>query len=44
MAVHKLELELAGRKLTLETGRVAVSGSAGELKSNDAVRTAYLGY
>ena len=37
-------LAAAQRGYVLETGRVAVSGSAGELKSNDAVRTAYLGY
>jgi branched-chain amino acid transport system ATP-binding protein len=37
-------LAAARRGYVLETGRVAVAGSAGELKSNDAVRTAYLGY
>ena len=37
-------LTAARRGYVLETGRVAVSGSAGELRSNDAVRTAYLGY
>ena len=37
-------LAAAQRGYVLETGRVAVSGSAGELRSNDAVRTAYLGY
>ena len=37
-------LAAAQRGYVLETGRVAVSGSAAELKSNDAVRTAYLGY
>jgi branched-chain amino acid transport system ATP-binding protein len=37
-------LAAAQRGYVLETGRVAVAGSAGELKSNDAVRTAYLGY
>jgi branched-chain amino acid transport system ATP-binding protein len=37
-------LSAARRAYVLETGRVAVSGSAGELKSNDAVRSAYLGY
>jgi branched-chain amino acid transport system ATP-binding protein len=37
-------LGAAQRGYVLETGRVAVSGSAGELKTNDAVRTAYLGY
>ncbi|HEY1513464.1 MAG TPA: ABC transporter ATP-binding protein [Gaiellaceae bacterium] len=37
-------LAAAQRGYVLETGRVAVTGSAAELKSNDAVRTAYLGY
>jgi branched-chain amino acid transport system ATP-binding protein len=37
-------LAAAQRWYVLETGRVAVAGSAAELKSNDAVRTAYLGY
>jgi branched-chain amino acid transport system ATP-binding protein len=37
-------LAAAQRGYVLETGRVAVVGSAAELKSNDAVRTAYLGY
>src|SRR6185312_1028339 len=37
-------LAAAQRGYVLETGRVAVTGSAGELKSDDAVRTAYLGY
>jgi branched-chain amino acid transport system ATP-binding protein len=37
-------LAAAQRAYVLETGRIAVSGSAGDLKSNDAVRTAYLGY
>jgi len=37
-------LAAAQRGYLLETGRVAVAGSAAELKSNDAVRTAYLGY
>jgi branched-chain amino acid transport system ATP-binding protein len=37
-------LAAAGRGYVLETGRVAVAGSADELRSNDAVRTAYLGY
>jgi branched-chain amino acid transport system ATP-binding protein len=37
-------LSAAQRGYVLETGRVAVSGTAGELKSDDAVRTAYLGY
>jgi branched-chain amino acid transport system ATP-binding protein len=37
-------LTAAQRGYVLETGRVVVAGSAAELKSNDAVRTAYLGY
>jgi len=37
-------LGAAQRGYVLETGRVAVTGSAGELRSNAAVRTAYLGY
>jgi branched-chain amino acid transport system ATP-binding protein len=37
-------LTAAQRGYVLETGRVAVSGRADELKSNVAVRTAYLGY
>jgi branched-chain amino acid transport system ATP-binding protein len=37
-------LAAAGRGYVLETGRIAVAGSADELRSNDAVRTAYLGY
>jgi branched-chain amino acid transport system ATP-binding protein len=37
-------LAAAQRAYVLETGRVAVAGSAAELKSNEAVRTAYLGY
>jgi branched-chain amino acid transport system ATP-binding protein len=39
-----IALASAQRAYVLETGSVAVSGSADELKSNDAVRTAYLGY
>jgi branched-chain amino acid transport system ATP-binding protein len=37
-------LGAAQRGYVLETGRVAVAGNAGELKSNEAVRTAYLGF
>jgi branched-chain amino acid transport system ATP-binding protein len=37
-------LAAARRAYVLETGRVATSGDADELKSNDAVRSAYLGY
>jgi branched-chain amino acid transport system ATP-binding protein len=39
-----IALDSASRAFVLETGRVAVSGAAGELRSNDAVRSAYLGY
>jgi branched-chain amino acid transport system ATP-binding protein len=39
-----IALASAQRAYVLETGSVAVSGSADELKSDDAVRTAYLGY
>ena len=39
-----IALSTARRAYVLETGAVAVSGTAEELKANDAVRTAYLGY
>jgi len=39
-----IALGAAQRAYVLETGRVAIEGNADELKSNDAVRTAYLGY
>src|SRR5436309_6149560 len=39
-----IALATATRAYVLETGHVAVSGSADELRSNDAVRSAYLGY
>lgn len=39
----KLALDFADRAYVLETGRVAVSGTSEELKSNDAVRRSYLG-
>jgi branched-chain amino acid transport system ATP-binding protein len=39
-----IALTAARRAYVLETGKVATSGSADELKSNDAVRSAYLGY
>jgi branched-chain amino acid transport system ATP-binding protein len=39
-----IALDAAQRAYVLETGRVAVEGNADELRSNDAVRTAYLGY
>jgi branched-chain amino acid transport system ATP-binding protein len=37
-------LAAAQRAYVLETGNVAVAGTADELRANDAVRTAYLGY
>ena len=39
-----MALELADHACVIETGRVVLSGTAGELKRNDAVRRAYLGY
>jgi branched-chain amino acid transport system ATP-binding protein len=39
-----MALELADTAYLLETGRVVLSGSSSELKSNDSVRRAYLGY
>lgn len=39
-----IALAVAQRAYVLETGRVVVAGTADELKSNDAVRSAYLGY
>jgi branched-chain amino acid transport system ATP-binding protein len=39
-----IALGAAGRAYVLETGRIAVSGGADELRSNDTVRAAYLGY
>ena len=39
-----IALSAAQRAYVLETGTIAISGSADELKSNDAVRSAYLGY
>jgi branched-chain amino acid transport system ATP-binding protein len=37
-------LTAAARGYVLETGSIVLSGTADELRSNDAVRTAYLGY
>ncbi len=39
-----IALGAASRAYVLETGSIAVSGTAEELRSNDAIRTAYLGY
>jgi branched-chain amino acid transport system ATP-binding protein len=39
-----MALELADRAYLIETGRVVLSGTTAEIKSNDAVRRSYLGY
>jgi branched-chain amino acid transport system ATP-binding protein len=39
-----IALELADHAYLLETGRVVMSGPAGELRRNDAIRRSYLGY
>jgi branched-chain amino acid transport system ATP-binding protein len=39
-----IALNSAQRAYVLETGNIAISGTADELKSDDAVRSAYLGY
>jgi branched-chain amino acid transport system ATP-binding protein len=39
-----IALSAAERAYVLETGNVAISGTADELKSDNAVRSAYLGY
>jgi branched-chain amino acid transport system ATP-binding protein len=39
-----MALELAHSAYLLETGRVVLAGSSSDLKRNDAVRRAYLGY
>jgi branched-chain amino acid transport system ATP-binding protein len=39
-----IALAAAARAYVLETGTVKLAGAADELKANDAVRTAYLGY
>ena len=36
-------LAAAERAYVLETGRIAVSGTASELQANDSIRAAYLG-
>ena len=38
-----MALDVAGRGYVLETGRVALAGTAAELRANDDVRKAYLG-
>ncbi len=39
-----IALHAAARAYVLETGTIAVEGSADELRANDTVRSAYLGY
>ena len=39
-----MALALADRAYVLETGNIVISGSAEEIRSNDAVRRSYLGY
>jgi branched-chain amino acid transport system ATP-binding protein len=39
-----LALELADRAYVLETGQVVISGSAAQVRSNESVRRAYLGF
>ena len=40
----RLALDLSDRAFLLETGRPAISGSAAELKNDEGVQRAYLGY
>jgi len=39
-----IALSAAHRAYVLETGAIALSGAADDLKANDAIRSAYLGY
>ena len=39
-----MALELAHSAYLMETGRVVLAGSAADLKGNESVRKAYLGY
>ena len=39
-----LALDIADRAYVLEAGEIAISGTADELRNDDAVRKAYLGY
>ena len=39
-----MALELADHAYLIETGRMVLSGSASDVKNNDAVRASYLGY
>ena len=40
----RLALDLASHAYLFETGKVALAGAAAELRADDAVRRAYLGY
>ncbi len=39
-----LALDLADHAYLLETGRVAISGPSAQIKNDESVRKAYLGY
>jgi branched-chain amino acid transport system ATP-binding protein len=39
-----LALELADQAYLIETGTIAVSGPASEIKADESIRAAYLGY
>ena len=39
-----MALDLADHAYLIETGRIVLSGTADEIRSNDAVRRSYLGY
>ena len=39
-----MALQLASHAYLIETGRVVLSGSADDIKKDDAVRRSYLGY
>jgi branched-chain amino acid transport system ATP-binding protein len=39
-----MALDLADHAYLIETGRVVLSGTSGEIRQNDAVRRSYLGY
>jgi branched-chain amino acid transport system ATP-binding protein len=39
-----MALDLADHAYLIETGRVVLSGTAGDIKSDESVRRSYLGY